>query len=102
MLSSVLKNSGKKMSELAAIVEILPQILINAHVDNNRKNEYKTDAEIQKRITSIENHLSNSGRVLIRPSGTEPLVRVMIEGRDMEGITELAKELASLIEKKLS
>lgn len=102
MLSSVLKNSGKKMSELAAIVEILPQILINAHVDNNRKNEYKTDDEIQKRITSIENHLSNSGRVLIRPSGTEPLVRVMIEGRDMEGITELAKELASLIEKKLS
>ena len=83
------------------IIQIYPQVLINAKVNSNKKNNYKDDEEIQNKINEIEKEFSNDGRVVIRPSGTEPLIRVMIEGKDQGYITKKAKEVAELIEKRL-
>lgn len=99
-LVSVLKKSRKKMSELASIMKELPQVLINAKVANDKKDAYLKDGEIVKEIEKTEAELNGSGRVLIRPSGTEPLVRVMIEGEDLDKITNMARKIAELIEKK--
>lgn len=66
------------------------------------KKAYLTDKEVQQAISAIEKEMEGSGRVLIRPSGTEPLVRVMIEGSDIERIHQLATELADLISRKFS
>lgn len=94
--------SGKKPSELSAEIEIFPQVLVNAKVDNDNKKAYLKDEEVQNAIAAIEAEMEGSGRVLIRPSGTEPLVRVMIEGSDIERIHQLAEELADLISKKFA
>lgn len=101
-LLSVLKHSGEKLSELASVMEVLPQVLINANVKTENKNKYTENAEIMAEIEKIEAEFSGNGRVLIRPSGTEPLVRVMIEGKDIDLITKRANQLASLIEEKLN
>ena len=66
--------------------------MLNAKVNSNKKNNYKDDKEIQNKINEIEKEFSNEGRVVIRPSGTEPLIRVMIEGKDQGYITKKAKE----------
>lgn len=94
------KASGKKPSELSAEIEIFPQVLVNAQVAGDKKNAYQDDEEVQAAIKAIEAETAGSGRVLIRPSGTEPLVRVMIEGSDIERIHQLAQELADLISSK--
>lgn len=96
---SLLKKTGKKASELASIVTVLPQALVNAHVKTENKTTYMNFPEISGEIEKLEKEFSGEGRVLIRPSGTEPLVRVMIEGKDQEYITKKATELAELIEK---
>ena len=101
-LLSVLKHSNKQMSELASVMEVLPQVLINAKVKTENKNKYTENSEIMNEIAKIEAEFSGNGRVLIRPSGTEPLVRVMIEGKDIDLITKRARELADLIEDKLN
>lgn len=100
-LISVMKNTGKPLSELAKIMKVYPQVLINASVKNENKEKYVVDEEIADAIKKIEDMFSGEGRVLIRPSGTEPLVRVMIEGQNIDVITSKAKELAELIEKRL-
>lgn len=94
--------SGKKPSELSAEIEIFPQVLVNAKVDNDNKKIYMKDEDVKNAIDAIEAEMAGSGRVLIRPSGTEPLVRVMIEGNDIEKIQALAKQLADLIESKFA
>ena len=94
--------SGKKPSELSAEIEIFPQVLVNAKVDNDNKKIYMKDEEVKNAIDAIEAEMAGSGRVLIRPSGTEPLVRVMIEGEDIEKIQALAEQLAALIESKFA
>ena len=88
-------------SKLTDIITIYPQVLVNAKVDDKKKYDYSEDEEIQKEIEKRENEFSGDGRVLIRTSGTEPLVRVMIEGEDQKYITKKAKEIATLIESKL-
>ena len=92
--------SGKKASELSDEIEIYPQVLKNAKVKNENKNKYKNDPEIVDAIAKVEAEMEGSGRVLIRPSGTEPLVRVMIEGQDVDHITGLAQDLAKLLTKR--
>lgn len=92
--------SGKKPSELSDEIEIFPQVLKNAKIKNENKNKYKDDKDIKAAIASAEAALGDSGRVLIRPSGTEPLVRVMLEGQDVEQITKIAEKLAVLLTKK--
>lgn len=103
-LVSVLKHTGKKMSELASVMQVYPQVLINAKVKTENKSEenYMKFPEIKKAIEELEAEFKDSGRVLIRPSGTEPLVRVMIEGKDEALIEKRAKELAVLFEEKLN
>lgn len=92
--------SGKKPSELSDEIKIYPQVLKNAKVKDENKNKYMRDEEVAERIKEIEEEMEGRGRVLIRPSGTEPLVRVMLEGEDIDHITDLAEGLAELITKK--
>ena len=82
-------------------MERYPQVLINARVDEAHKKEYDKDPEILEEIRTIEERFKGRGRVLIRPSGTEPLIRVMIEGKDQAEIEEYAVGLAKLIEERL-
>ncbi len=100
MLLMVALEKKQSISELAKIIKIYPQVLINAKVSNDKKMDYEKDDEIKSEIEKLENEFSGNGRVLIRPSGTEPLVRVMIEGENQEYITKRAKELVNLIERK--
>ncbi|WHE07600.1 phosphoglucosamine mutase [Thermoanaerobacterium thermosaccharolyticum] len=101
-VAELLVSSGKKLSELSGVMVSYPQVLINAKVKNELKHKYMDDKDIAREINKLEKEMQGEGRVLIRPSGTEPLVRVMVEGKDQEKIESMAKELASLIEKKLN
>ena len=96
-LLKVMEETGEKLSELAKIMEVLPQSLVNAKVPNHKKEHYMEYADIADAIRELEEKFHGEGRVLIRPSGTEPLVRVMIEGKDQQVIEEEAKKLAELI-----
>ena len=98
-LLQVLAETKKPLSELAAIMEVLPQALVNAKVPNDKKNSYMENPQIADAINVLTKKFAGEGRVLIRPSGTEPLVRVMIEGKDQKQIQEEAEKLAALIEK---
>lgn len=100
-LIQVMKETGKKISELNRLMTKFPQVLINAKVKNELKNSYLEDVAIKSEIEKIENRFHGEGRVVIRPSGTEPLVRVMIEGKDSDKIEYFAKGLAELIEKRI-
>ena len=100
MLVQAVLMSGKKPSELSDEIEIYPQVLKNARVKNENKKRYGSDEGIKAEIRKIEEEMEGQGRVLIRPSGTEPLVRVMIEGQDTERITKLAEQLAMHITRK--
>lgn len=98
-LLQVMVETGKPLSELAKIMQVLPQALVNAKVPNHKKESYMEYTEIAEAIEALESKFAGEGRVLIRPSGTEPLVRVMIEGKDQDAIEEEATKLAELIEK---
>ena len=97
-LLQVIVDTGKPLSELAKVMEVLPQALVNAKVANHKKDHYLEYPEIAKAIDELTAKFAGEGRVLIRPSGTEPLVRVMIEGKDKEQIQEEAEKLAVLIQ----
>lgn len=98
---SVLKKTGQKASEAVSVVEILPQVLYNASVKLENKDKYMENEEIAAACKALEDEFAGEGRVLIRPSGTEPLVRVMIEGKNKDYIDKKAKELADMIERIL-
>jgi phosphoglucosamine mutase len=93
----IMAESGSELSALADQMQRLPQVLVNVKCANDKKNLYRENAEIMQRIADIENRLEGCGRVLVRPSGTEALVRVMLEGPDQETITGYANELADLM-----
>lgn len=100
-LLEVMKETKKSMSQLNNIMINYPQILLNAKVDNNLKYKYMENEEIRVEIERIERFFHGEGRVVIRPSGTEPLVRVMIEGKEEEEILQIAEELVNFIEKRI-
>lgn len=97
-LMQVMKETKEKASELNSLMKDYPQVLVNAKVDNAYKTKYMEIPEIKEEILKLENYFAGEGRILIRPSGTEPLVRVMIEGKNQELINEKANELAAFIE----
>ncbi|HHU17928.1 MAG TPA: phosphoglucosamine mutase [Clostridiales bacterium] len=99
-LIKAVRDSGSKLSLLADEVTIYPQVLKNAKVKNENKVKYMSDPDIVDEIRKLEEAMAGEGRVLIRPSGTESMVRVMIEGKDIEQITKLAENLASLLTEK--
>lgn len=101
VLASILKEENKKLSEVASVMEKYPQVLVNVKVKNEMKHSYMEIEEIAKEISRIESEMDGLGRVLIRPSGTEPLVRVMLEGKDQNQINSLANGLAELIKEKI-
>lgn len=101
MLIQILLEKDIPTSSLCDIMQIYPQVLVNAKVNSNKKNDYEKDEDIQKMVKELKEEFSNEGRVIIRPSGTEPLIRVMIEGKDKEEISIKANILATLIEDKL-
>ena len=101
MLIKIMLDKKEKVSNLCKIINIYPQVLINAKVSADKKYDYEKDKEIKEEIVKLENEFAGNGRVLIRPSGTEPLVRVMIEGENKDYIKTKAEKLAKLIEQKL-
>ena len=101
MLIKIILEQGVSVSKLCDIIKIYPQVLINAKVSSDKKYDFDKDPEIKAEIEKLEQEFSGNGRVLIRPSGTEPLVRVMIEGENQDYIKAKAENLAKLIEQKL-
>ena len=97
-LLEVMVDTKKPLSELAKIMNVLPQALVNAKVPNHKKENYMDYPEIATAIEELTAKFAGEGRVLIRPSGTEPKVRVMIEGKDQKMIEEEAVRLANLIQ----
>lgn len=97
-LLKVMVETGESLSQLTSVMEVLPQALVNAKVPNHKKERYMEYPEIADAIKKLTDKFAGEGRVLIRPSGTEPLVRVMIEGKDQKMIDNEAKKLAELIQ----
>ena len=97
---NILSSSDKKISELANVMTRYPQVLINVKVREEGKIQYENDSLVTNTIKEVEKELNGDGRVLIRPSGTEALIRVMIEGLDQEKINEQAKRIADIIKEK--
>lgn len=91
-----------KISDLNDLMTSYPQVMINAKVKNENKNKYNEDPILKEAIDSLETKMKGNGRVLIRPSGTEPLIRVMLEGEREEELYEDCQKLASLIEDRLN
>jgi phosphoglucosamine mutase len=100
-LLKALKASGKPLSELSAVMKTYPQVLVNAKVKETKKYGFLDDEVIASLCGKLEKEFCGEGRVLIRPSGTEPIIRVMIEGKDQEYILKKATELANTIESRL-
>ena len=98
-LLAIMRRQDKTLSELAKLMIPLPQVLVNARV--REKKDITKIPEIAARISDVETKLGNEGRVLIRYSGTEPLLRVMLEGRDTYEITTWANEIADLVKKHI-
>ena len=94
---NILKQSGKKCSEIAAEVKPWPQVMINVAVPNSEKKTIAEREEVANAIKKAENELGQ-GRILVRASGTEALVRVMVEGKDAQKVDEVAKSVAKTIE----
>ncbi len=101
MLIQILLEKNLKASEARKVIRIYPQVLINSKINPEKKSELETDTVIQKEINQLKEEFKDNGRILIRPSGTEPLIRVMIEGENQEYITKKAQKLANLIEERL-
>lgn len=101
-LLEIMKKTGKKLSELNGLMKDYPQVLKNARVRDELKNRYEEFPDIIKAIREVEEAYHGSGRVVIRPSGTEALVRVMIEGEDTVKLSQDADKLVKIIEEKLN
>lgn len=102
MVLSIMKRTGEKLSDLAKIMERYPQVLINVKVSNEGKLSFYTDKEVKAEINRVTEILGDTGRILVRVSGTEPLVRVMLEGENLEQIQTLAEEAAQVVRERLA
>ncbi len=97
---AVMKETGKKMSELNALIDDVPQVLINCRLKVRKELDQITG--YKELLASIEKRLNGEGRVFVRFSGTEPVLRILVEGPDKIKITEFAEEIAKFIEKELN
>ena len=97
-LMAVIHKSGKKASALAAMCERYPQVLTNVHVaSKEKKEEIMASGALKNAVARTEEELAGTGRVLVRPSGTEPLIRVMVEAKEQSEAADKAESLANLI-----
>lgn len=101
-LLSHLKSEGRKLSELASVMTKYPQIAINIEISSEGKLAFYTDKVIEEKISSAKEALGSNGRIVVRPSGTEPLIRIMAEGESFELINKVANEVADTIRRNLS
>ena len=99
-LVRAVRAAGRPLSELAARIPRLPQVMLNSVV--RRRDEWENDAELASAIERAKGELAERGRILVRPSGTEPKIRIMVEGDDATQIERIARELATLAEARLS
>ena len=93
----ILKKSGKKMSDLAGIMETFPQVLYNVTIQPQKKGHWQEDAAIAAVIEKHTVLLGDNGRILVRESGTEPLIRVMVEGKDAVQIENAAQAITEQV-----
>ena len=100
-LLHIMKESEQTLSSLSSVMERFPQVLVNVKADSEAKARYAQDQEIADLIEQVGNDLGDNGRILVRPSGTEPIVRVMIEGKNLEEIQQLADSVAKAIEERI-
>ncbi len=100
MLASIIKKSGKSASETTSVMTVLPQTMINVTATPDMKSALNSDCDIKNAIKETEDILGDRGRILVRASGTEPLIRVMLEGEDIGEIKKLAKKVAEVIKGK--
>ena len=96
-LLEILKKSGKKMSELAGLMECFPQVLYNVTIQPQKKGLWQDDADIAAVIEKHTAILGDNGRILVRESGTEPLIRVMVEGKNAGQIEAAAQEITEQV-----
>jgi phosphoglucosamine mutase len=97
----MLHNSKKKLSELASVMTRYPQTMVNLTVSAEGKIAFFTDRVIEEKLEQVKQELGTTGRIVVRPSGTEPMIRVMVEGKDIEQIERLANDVADLITERL-
>lgn len=100
-LLRAIKKSGKKLSELAQLMQVYPQIILNVRADKEMKRMVKVDEGVLKRQQQLEEGMNGNGRILVRPSGTEPVIRIMVEGLDREAIMNAAKSMEQIIIERL-
>ena len=100
MLAAILAKTGRPASEIASVMTVLPQTLVNIKASPELKEKLNTDSDIKTAIESVKKELGKRGRILVRASGTEPLIRVMLEGENIAEIKRLAREVAAVIEGK--
>ena len=92
----VINNTGKSLNEISGIMNKYPQLLVNIDIDNNKKEEIMNNKLVNNKIREIEDSLGDDYRILVRVSGTEPLIRVMMEGKDkriLESNIDIIKEV---------
>lgn len=100
-LLSLMKRKGKKLSEIAKVMKRYPQVMVNVHISPEGKNKVNSDADVQAKVAQVASQLEGHGRIIVRESGTEPLVRVMLEGDNYAEIETLANETAEIVKAKL-
>jgi len=100
-LMKIMKQTGRPLSELAKVMDIYPQVLQNIKVSAYGKARFNDDAEVKDAISKVEKELGGNGRILVRISGTEPLIRVMLEGKDTAHIKMLCDEVSQVIKERL-
>ncbi|MDD3692946.1 MAG: phosphoglucosamine mutase [Oscillospiraceae bacterium] len=100
-LLSLCRHRGCKLSDISSMMESYPQVMVNVKADAEQKIRYAADTALASLIEQAGNSLGKDGRVLVRASGTEPLIRVMVEGRDFSNINRLAASLADSIQKAI-
>ena len=98
---SLMKRKNKKLSEAANVMKRYPQVMVNVKISPQGKKKVGSDSDIQAKVSEVKNLLEGHGRIVVRESGTEPLVRVMLEGTDYDEINRLANETAEVVKRKL-
>ena len=99
-LLKIMKESGSKLSELAADMVKLPQVMVNVRIDPQFKELWKNDKEVSELIKELDSSLGEEGRIIVRESGTEPLIRIMAEGSDFGRINDIAFQISDKLKEK--
>lgn len=96
-----MRRDGRKLSELASAMTRYPQVMINVRVSADGKLLFYTDPEVKQAVEDAKRELGQEGRIVARISGTEPLIRVMVEGQDDAQIRAVAERVAGVVRERL-